>query len=208
MNKQLIEDLAELAKINDIKFCNSLEELIEKEKYTGIVFECSQGLELDQFNMRNWPHLTPSNTGLLNITNEIKENKYLQNCDIECCFLTRSYKTKHGAGKFLEEDETIQSEFGLYDRTNQPNQYQGILKYGRLNIGRIKKLIAEQLNHVETIRNINLTVSIAVTHLDQTNGLIITQTGNIKYTDIIELTKRIATKYYFSFGEKATDITK
>ena len=207
MNKELIQELAELGKINDISFCNSLEELINKNGYNGIVFECSQGLELDQFNKRNWPHLTPSNTGLLNVVNEIYNNIHLNIGNIECCFITRSYKTKHGAGTFVEEDNKIQGEFGLYDRTNQPNQYQGILKYGRLNIGRLKRLIHEQVEILDRLENLeNKTISLAVTHLDQTNNLILTDNGNITISDICEITKKTADKYYLSFGEKAQDI--
>ena len=209
MNTELIDNIAEIAKIDDIIFCNSLAELINIEKYSGIVFECSQGLELDQFNKRNWPHLTPSNTGLLNVVNELFSNKHTENSRLECCFITRSYKTKHGAGVFLEEDTNIQNEFGLYDRTNQPNQYQGILKYGRLNLGRLKNLIIEQTKYLDKINNLeNKEVSLAVTHLDQTNGLMLTQLGNIHFSDIFEIMKKVSNKYYLSFGEKATDIIK
>lgn len=208
MNKELIQNLAEIGKLDNIAFCNDMEELIEKYNYKAILFEGSQGLELDQYNKRNWPHLTPSNTGLINSIQEIKNNKYISNCEVEACFITRSYKTKHGAGNFVEENSEVQNIYGLYDRTNQPNQYQGTLKYGLINLGRIKKLITEQLEYTTIIegKDIKFKVGLAITHLDQTNSMVLTQNGNVHFSEIKEMTKGLINRYYYSFGEKAEDI--
>lgn len=202
LNSIFIEKLAELAKCNDIIFCNNIDELIEKEKYTGIVCECSQGLELDQFESRNWPHLTPSSTGLINIIKMINESNTLNYEDMECCFITRSYKTKHGAGPFIEEKQEVKDMFNLYDRTNETNKYQGSLKYGVLHLGRIKNLIFKQLDTIEK----EVKSSIMITHLDQTNNMLLTNLGNIDIKDIDIRILGVNHTIYKSYGEKYTDI--
>lgn len=206
-NKQFIDNFVDIIKMQNISFVNSLEELIRNENYKRIVFECSQGLELDQNNKRNWPNLTPSSTGLNNIINEIKRNNKLKWInDIEACFVTRSYKTKHGAGLFIEQDDTVQQTFGLYDRTNKPNEFQETLRYGTLNIGRLKNLIMEEIwNFRHSVKN-NITVSACVTHLDQTNGFLLASSKNIPYKEVISENMLSTNKYYVSFGEKAQDI--
>lgn len=204
MNIEFMKNLSYIGSSSEIMLVDSLEDLINKYNYNEIVFECSQGLELDQFNKRNWPHLTPSNTGLLNIINEFNRNKYLKEYETEVCFVTRSYKTKHGAGEFIEQDNEIQAEFNLYDRTNSINKYQGSLRFGVLNIGRMKRLIVEQLKYIENIDDIR--VALAVTHLDQTNGLILCGSERLEYKEIQERFKGITERYYYSFGEKYSDI--
>lgn len=211
-NNRLLQSLTDLIKMDNIIFMESLQEAIEKFNYTRLVFEHSQGLELDQFDTRNFPHLTPSSTGVMNIVKELNRNNLTQGANIEICFVTRSYKTKHGAGLFLEQDDSIMTQFGLYDRTNQPNQYQGILKYGRLNIGRLKRLIFKQQDYLENnldkMNKNNVKYSLAITHLDQTNGLVLESNGNGKYTNYTASKLNIGTETYVSFGEKATDVSR
>lgn len=203
MNLEFMRSLALLGSDREIIFVNSLDELLDKGGYNNIIFECSQGLELDQFNKRNWPHLTPSNTGLLNVS---KELEHLQNDGIEVCFVSRSYKTKHGAGVFIEEDTEIQNQYGLYDRTNQPNQYQGTLRYGKLNIGRMKKLMVDQLNYISNLENIQ--IGLAITHLDQTNGLVLGFNDTLTIEETKQWFKELIHNYYLSFGEKSSDIIR
>ena len=206
MNKDFIDSLVNIIKSNNIMFVESLDDVINKHQYDALVFECSQGLELDQYNERNFPHLTPSNTGLFDVAHTVLDNKTLEKSDIENCFVTRSYKTKHGAGEFVEENKNIQFQFNLYDRTNHRNQYQGTLKYGHLLFGRLKKLI---FNQEEYFRNklknteCNIKMSLAITHLDQTNECLVLNTGLVNYRDA-DLKQFDNT--YFSFGEKADDI--
>lgn len=205
MHDKFIDSLAELGKVSNIKFVSSIDELIDKYGYNLVVCECSQGLELDQFNYRNWPHVTPSSTGLANVAELVKNSKKLKNVDLEACFVTRSYKTKHGAGIFVEYDEQLQGQYGLYDRTNQPNEFQGTLRYGCLNIGRIKKLILEQVDLYKKTSN-KICSSIAITHLDQTNNALIIKDDRIEAEDIDEKTFGVNYNTYMSYGEKRSDI--
>ena len=206
MNKEFIDSLVEIVKCDDIEFVENIDILINKNGYDALVFECSQGLELDQYNERNFPHLTPSNTGLMDIAHAITDSKELDKSDIENCFVTRSYKTKHGAGFFIEENSDIQFQFNLYDRTNHRNTYQGTLKYGHLLFGRMKKLI---FNQVEYFNNkikdsgCKTSLSLSITHLDQTNECLVLDSGLINYKD---MNFEAFDKTYFSFGEKASDV--
>ncbi|MBO5388181.1 MAG: adenylosuccinate synthetase [Lachnospiraceae bacterium] len=204
LNKIFIENLADLAKFEDISLVNNIDEL--SNMYNIYIFECSQGLELDQYESRNWPHLTPSSTGIENVCHILNKSNKLKNIDVEACFVTRTYKTKHGAGPFVEEDTEIQNQYGLYDRTNQPNQYQGTLKYGTLNIGRLKRIIMKQIMCANEKSEFNMIISLAVTHLDQTNGGILTNLGRIAIQDMLNSIRCINGKIYKSYGEKATDI--
>ena len=208
MNKELISTLGEIGTIRDIAFVNNLDELYERFKYNNIVFECSQGLELDMRNTRNWPHLTPSNTGLANVRHAIINSKTLMNKedkrDMEVCFVTRSYKTKHGAGEFIEGDDEVRELFNLYDSTNQTNAYQGELRYGRLNIGRLKNLMIEQLDCLSEQGEYK--VSLGLTHLDQTNNLLVTTKGQVNISDGLKPFEVFVENVHMAFGPKASDI--
>ena len=48
-------------------------ELLSKKHYETIIYEGGQGLLLDQSNLDNFPHLTPSSVGLFNIKEDIEK---------------------------------------------------------------------------------------------------------------------------------------
>lgn len=197
---------------NNIKLCE-LNELIQCGEYTDIVFECSQGLELNWGDVRNTPHVTASHTGLKNIIKELQTCDSLDMItDMEVCYITRSYKTKHGDGGFIEINEDIEEEYGLYDRTNVPNRFQGTLRFGLIDIARMSELINadfELLNGANILSNTcKLTKSLSVTHLDQTNEAVLTTEGNIFFKDFNAKSIINGNKTYYSFGEKSTDIVE
>lgn len=189
-----------------------------KNDYQHIVFECSQGLELDWDDERNYPHVTASHTGLVNIGKEIITLDDINNIlSFEACYITRSYKTKHGDGIFYEEDKSIEKLKALHDRTNIPNEYQGTIKYGLLDIQRMKSLISKDIKRFEKITgqyftnhkcNSSTKYSLAVTHLDQTQESILTNKGEIYFKTLTasDIFSQHPYKTYYSFGEKAEDI--
>jgi adenylosuccinate synthase len=125
--------------------------------YDYAVFEGAQGLLLDQNNKEYWPHLTPSNTGLKNV------RQYLDGrMDIEVCYVTRPYLTRHGAGKL--PNECTREEVGAkIDLTNTENEWQGKLRYGKLNISELMdRCTADYIVSGE-----NCKMSYAVTHMDE-----------------------------------------
>lgn len=100
--------------------------------FDNIIFENGQGLLLDQNIYGYGKNTTPSNTGLQNPAEMIKE---ITNCiDTEVCYVTRTYMTRHGAGRFDTECKTnVISSKVARDKTNHTNNFQGSLRYGILD---------------------------------------------------------------------------
>ena len=102
------------------------------DDYKSIVFENGQGLLLDQNISGYGKHTTPSNTGLKNPATMI--NKMHNDVDVEVCYVTRTYITRHGVGRFDTEcDSDMISSKIMIDKTNHPNEFQGSLRYGVLD---------------------------------------------------------------------------
>lgn len=132
------------------------------DKYEYVIFEGAQGLLLDQNNMEYFPHLTPSNTGITNPVNMIKDKNVT---DIEACYVTRTYMTRHGAGRFDTECSKDEINSNMVDLTNVPNEFQGILRYGKLDLNDLKNRIE---NDFDSNRNgLNIKKSLAVTHINE-----------------------------------------
>ncbi len=133
------------------------------QKYEGVVFEASQGLMLDMDNEEYMPHLTPSNTGIKNPALIIGD--YDNEVDSVCCYVTRSYMTRHGAGRFDTECAKELINADMYDKTNVPNIYQDTLRYGWLDTEDLRRRIDKD---VETNGNgINPEIRLAVTHINE-----------------------------------------
>lgn len=110
-------------------------------KYQNIIFENGQGLLLDQSNKEYGNHTTPSSTGVKNPA-EIINNLFLSDadCTIETCYVSRTYMTRHGAGPM--DRECSREEIGApEDQTNVPNEFQGSLRYGKLDVNDLHKRI-------------------------------------------------------------------
>ena len=103
-------------------------------RYNTIVFENGQGLLLDQNNTEYYPHLTPSNTGIKNPARIIKSVNWTDEINIEACYITRTYMTRHGAGAFPTECNKEEINPNMEDLTNVPNPHQDTLRYGKLNV--------------------------------------------------------------------------
>lgn len=129
------------------------------EYYDCVVFENGQGLLLDQNNTAYYPHLTPSNTGIKNSLEIIAE----MSCkpDIEVCYVTRTYLTRHGAGRLDGECDKQEINPDMQDLTNVPNPHQGTLRYAKL----IEKSLEERiLKDFEPARKYGAKLSLAITH--------------------------------------------
>ena len=129
------------------------------EYYDCVAFENGQGLLLDQNNTAYYPHLTPSNTGIKNSLEIIAE----MSCkpDIEVCYVTRTYLTRHGAGRLDGECGKQEINPDMQDLTNVPNPHQGTLRYAKL----IEKSLEERiLKDFEPARKYGAKLSLAITH--------------------------------------------
>ena len=129
------------------------------EYYDCVAFENGQGLLLDQNNTAYYPHLTPSNTGIKNSLEIIAE----MSCkpDIEVCYVTRTYLTRHGAGRLDGECDKQEINPDMQDLTNVPNPHQGTLRYAKL----VEKSLEERiLKDFEPARKYGAKLSLAITH--------------------------------------------
>lgn len=91
-----------------------------------VVFEGSQGLLLDQNNKEHFPHVTHSNTGMKNVEILCAQAGIAKK---EIYYVSRTYLTRHGAGKLPGEDGDMSFE----DDTNSPNPFQGVLRFAPLD---------------------------------------------------------------------------
>lgn len=135
-------------------------------EYDNIVFEAGQGLLLDQNNTAYFPHLTPSNTGIKNPAKIINSVNWEEEIKVETCYVSRTYLTRHGAGPFKTECWKEEINPAIYDKTNEPNCWQGTLRYGFLNI---KDMVDRCYNDFKSVNISNNVLSIAFTHLNEYN---------------------------------------
>lgn len=126
-----------------------------------IIFEGAQGLLLDQ-DYGAFPHVTRSNTGLRNMLHIAGEAGIEQ---IEATYVTRAYTTRHGAGPLPFERPKLTA-FDVVDPTNQPNEWQGSLRFADLNVETISAAIDYDLELAD-ITDIAVSAGVAVTCLDQ-----------------------------------------
>lgn len=92
-----------------------------------LIFEGAQGLRLDE-ELGQFPHVTRSKTGLPWIMDVLKEANLSR---LFPYYATRSYLTRHGAGLLPFENQQWPPYFK--DLTNQPNTWQGSLRYAPLD---------------------------------------------------------------------------
>ena len=98
------------------------------EEFQKLIFETGQGLLLDQDYEAYAPHLTSSKTGIHNPT------IFLEKRDLsldEVIYVTRPYVTRHGNGPLPCEVNRSELPGVGEDLTNQPNEWQGTLRYAK-----------------------------------------------------------------------------
>lgn len=120
-----------------------------------IVFEGAQGLLLDERH-RFFPHVTRSRTGLPNVVEIAAELGLRQ---LHVVYVTRAYLTRHGAGPFPTERPGL----SFPDPTNAPNEWQGSLRFGDLDLPLMAESIATDLAAADGLR---VSPGLAVTCLD------------------------------------------
>ena len=173
--------------LEDLDFMNSHSLCISDEyflnQYNNIIFEAAQGLLLDQNNIDYFPHLTPSNTGIKNPKKIIENIEWNDDINIETCYVSRTYLTRHGAGKFPSEcNKNFINEY-MHDKTNVPNPFQDSLRYGYLNLRELYNRCSDDIG------DFGNTKSIAITHCNEydkwDNDLLINlfNDWNIYYSD-------------------------
>lgn len=139
-----------------INLCDSR---VIEDRGAEVIFEGAQGLLLDQDNRSFFPHVTHAKTGLHNVLRIADEAGIEQ---IEAVYVVRPYLTRHGAGELPREDP----EMHYFDNTNEPNRWQGPLRFAPMYSDMIEVAIGTDLQPARSWSG-NVKPVLAVTHLDQ-----------------------------------------
>jgi adenylosuccinate synthase len=137
------------------------------EDYDTFIFEGAQGLLLSERH-GIMPHLTPSDPGCTNVLDVCKKFNVT---DIELCYTTRVYTTRHGAGPLVGESSW--QSLGLFeeafrDETNVTNEFQGSFRYSPLDVESVSSAI---MGDAAIAASINPKISLATTCVDQVKAL-------------------------------------
>ena len=98
------------------------------EEFKNLIFETGQGLLLDEDYAAYAPHLTSSKTGIHNPTIFLEKRGLSLE---EAIYVTRPYITRHGNGPLPCEVKRSELPGVGEDLTNQPNEWQGTLRYAK-----------------------------------------------------------------------------
>ena len=105
-------------------------------QFSDIVFEGAQGLMLDEY-FGNFPYVTPSRTGSVNITNLCRKH----NLELyETTYMVRPYISRHGVDNTFKPEDISQF-FNVVDPTNIYNEWQKGTSYSFLNLNELNKFL-------------------------------------------------------------------
>lgn len=161
-------------------------------RYHTIIFENGQGLMLDWDNEEYAPHLTASHTGMKNVARLLKELELEQDASdtlsrysLEVIYVSRTYVTRHGAGRLDHEcpGEAINPK--MTDRTNVYNPWQDHLRYGKHPVGEeFFRYIRQDLEWIKRLLpHRPYSAALYLTHLDETRGNVICSDGEVAFEE-------------------------
>lgn len=168
-SEKLLEDFVQhcIFFLDKIKICKPSDLL-----HAGfdVIFEGAQGLLLDQ-NHENFPHVTPSSTGIANVLSILKEaqKEYPVEFSFNVYYMHRAYSTRHGAGPFPEAEITPEGlSFNVVDPTNKPNEFQGTLRFGGFDQREYMKRCCKDSDSIKDVfPGAEIALHYAVTCVDQ-----------------------------------------
>lgn len=190
-NRWLIENfISDIYRMNN--HCAVTDNFYNECSSEYMIFEGAQGLALDWDNEKEYPHVTASKTGsgvpLLRCKNQE---------DIEICYITRSYFTRHGAGRFTWVCPADQINPLLIDYTNVENEWQGKIRYGVFDMDDLLDRVDKDFE--DSKKEPKTTASLFVTHLNYTNG-------DVHGNGSIEELKGHFNKLYLSYDRFGQDV--
>lgn len=183
-------------------------------RHDAFIFEGAQGLELDEF-MGAFPHVTRSQTGL---QGALIAAANLGVTEITPVYVTRAYKTRHGAGPLPHEGMKF-SKNKIVDKTNVKGDWQGEFRYAPLDIFKLHSIINTDMQlSIDLAEKLRIKINqpeLAVTCLDQIGDEVVIchsdiydscETETVTHEQLIDLLNRIGRVRYLSYGETAKDI--
>lgn len=160
-----------LAIKDNVKFVTPVD--AEREwllSFDNLIFESGQGLLLDTDYEAYAPYLTPSKTGIANPKAFLEKRGMTIE---EAIYVTRSYVTRHGEGPLPFEVSPEKIEGLTRDLTNEPNQWQGTIRYATHgDLSSFTEAIMEDISNNAICGCNSIKTSIMITHLDETKGLL------------------------------------
>lgn len=167
--------------------------------YDQVIFESGQGLLLDSEYEMFAPHLTSSRTGVFEPVRFLEKRGFRLD---EAIYVTRPYVTRHGAGPLPSECEREELPGVGIDETNIKNDWQGQIRYARH--GDAVSFFDPAENDAEIA---GLVPSLAITHLDETDGFMYFSEGNIPVRGFLEQTSgRFSNIYVSQDRQHLTDL--
>lgn len=161
-----------------VTLCEDLPGLLNSREQ--VIFESGQGLLLDSENEEFAPHVTASRTGLYNPC------RILGECGLkisEAVYVTRSYVTRHGAGPLPYECAPAELGITSPDITNVHNPWQGSIRYARH--GSFEEFVSPVREDLDESGLGNIPVSLFITHLNETDGKLMTACGDIPVEEFV-----------------------
>ena len=143
------------------------------EPFDTVICEGAQGLLLDEDNTEYYPHLTPSHTGLFNVSRLLASAR-IEPVSLDVRYVTRSYVTRHGGGRLDHECRKEEINPFMQDLTNLPNPWQGELRFAKHpDVSGFFAPLEMDLGNLPAWLKKCLCARIEVTHLDETDGRIL-----------------------------------
>jgi len=216
--------------LNDVQFFKDHVTIVKSAKdlpmYDSIIYECGQGLAIQQENEQFGENVTPSNTGCINplfCINMGDMFDHLKNSNdmVELIYTTRWYTTRHGAGNLRDECQASDLSNKIADKTNTPNPWQQSIRYAPLDcdilFGRIVRDIADSRENFDGKHK--CVFNLAITCLDQVEDNNITAIingikhhyGVDKFLEIMEWYMQAFNqnpKFYLCNGEDSDDASE
>ena len=143
------------------------------ESFQTVLFENGQGLLLDGNAPAEQEFTTPSTTGSGRVFHTIE--RFFREADVEVCYITRSYLTRHGDGSMEGEIGSLQCGDLLpgvkADATNVENRFQGILRYGMMDVDSLAERIRTDYAQCRGASRNFYHPSVMITHLNEFAGI-------------------------------------
>ena len=171
------------------------------KSYDDVIFEGAQGLVLNEENRSFAPNLTSSRTGLTNPDAMLKRLGINEDC--EAVYVSRTYVTKHGAGRLPYEEIFLDQGISFADDTNVHNEWQGSIRFAPHGN-------EDEFNEY-VIKDSEASVfkpSLLLTHVDETGGKVLTKDGDFDAAQWAEKInkKGIYNRFLISESHFAEDI--
>lgn len=138
-------------------------------RYKRLVFENAQGLAISQKYYEQGENTTPTYTGLGSAVDVMDSLGVCRNgdYDVELCYVTRWYTTRHGAGILPGETDVNNLSEKIVDDTNIHNEWQGSIRYAPLDVDRLIGRIMRDLYDFEVLGNRSFHLTFAINGIDQ-----------------------------------------